>query len=575
MPLQGYEYTGSDSEMARGTFPAVLSTALVLVLTVALITCPAHTETAAMAADYIRDIQANAIRDGKSPVAYWGTVPEDYTEWSTHSNRLIPVYTFGTLDAGKGIDLRDYTGANSPYRSEEAVKNIYGFLPPKTVVSDAEYLDQTNIFDIQKAALAAGKKHIILVVFDGMDWDTTRASAIYYSGKVGYKSGRGTGLHFLDYTAGGNTQYGYMVTSPYEDGTEFNVNAQTVTKGGFQRGGYDPKRGGPNPWTPTSDVPYLIGKPENDPDTHAYTDSSSSATSMTTGIKTYNAAVNVDHTGAPVPTIGHLAQDEGYAVGAVTSVPFCHATPAASYAHNVFRDDYQDISRDMLGLPSIMHPQKALPGLDVVIGTGYGLTKDNDKKAQGNNFVAGNRGLADADLHAIDVKNGGKYVIAQRTAGVEGKVGLQRGAEEAAKTGKRLFGLYGTKEGHLPFRSANGDFQPGPGRKGQSEKYTEADIKENPTLVDMTTAALTVLSKNPKGFWLMVEAGDVDWANHDNNLDDSIGAVKSGDNAVKAITDWVEKNSNWKETVLIVTADHGHYMHLVQPEALVPPNAKK
>jgi alkaline phosphatase len=66
----------------------------------------------------------------------------------------------------------------------------------------------------------------------------------------------------------------------------------------------------------------------------------------------------------------------------------------------------------------------------------------------------------------------------------------------------------------------------------------------------------------------MVEAGDVDWANHDNNLDDSIGAVISGDDAVRTITNWVDKNSNWQESLLIVTADHGHYLHLKSPEAI-------
>lgn len=94
---------------------------------------------------------------------------------------------------------------------------------------------------------------------------------------------------------------------------------------------------------------------------------------------------------------------------------------------------------------------------------------------------------------------------------------------------------------------------------------------ENPTIADMTNAAITVLSKNPKGFWLLVEPGDVDWANHDNNLDNSIGAVKSGDKAVKVITDWVEQNSNWQESLLIVTADHGHYFVLKRPDLLVAP----
>ena len=97
-------------------------------------------------------------------------------------------------------------------------------------------------------------------------------------------------------------------------------------------------------------------------------------------------------------------------------------------------------------------------------------------------------------------------------------------------------------------------------------------MTENPTLADMTAAALCVLSqRSPKGFWLMVEAGDVDWANHDNNLDNSIGAVNSGDRAFKVITDWVEQHSNWNESLLIVTADHGHYLFLDRPELLIAP----
>ena len=58
------------------------------------------------------------------------------------------------------------------------------------------------------------------------------------------------------------------------------------------------------------------------------------------------------------------------------------------------------------------------------------------------------------------------------------------------------------------------------------------------------------------------------WANHDNNIDNSIGAVNSGDAAVKVITNWVESNSNWEESLLIVTADHGHLFFLKSPELL-------
>ena len=73
----------------------------------------------------------------------------------------------------------------------------------------------------------------------------------------------------------------------------------------------------------------------------------------------------------------------------------------------------------------------------------------------------------------------------------------------------------------------------------------------------------------------MLEAGDVDWANHRNNLDASVGAVLSGDAAVKTVTDWVEQHSNWDDTVVIVTADHGHYLVLDRPELLICPTQRE
>ncbi|HTN01735.1 MAG TPA: alkaline phosphatase, partial [Planctomycetaceae bacterium] len=125
------------------------------------------------AQDYIRDLQTAAVKAKSADFGHWGPDPKNYVAWGSHSNRLIPVYTFGTLGAGKGVDLTSYTGANSPYRSEQELKRIYGRLPSNTLNPEAEYLDQTNLYDIQKAAFAAGKKHVFLVVFDGMDWDTT------------------------------------------------------------------------------------------------------------------------------------------------------------------------------------------------------------------------------------------------------------------------------------------------------------------------------------------------------------------------------------------------------------------
>ena len=170
-------------------------------------------------------------------------------------------------------------------------------------------------------------------------------------------------------------------------------------------------------------------------------------------------------------------------------------------------------------------------------------------------------------MEAIDVENGGKYRVAQRTADRKGKRILNRAANKAASEGNRLFGFFGHAGGHLPYQTADGNFDPTRGEK-QADRYTPDEIKENPTLADMTDAALKVLGKGEQGFWLLIEAGDVDWANHNNNIDDSIGAVFSGESAFEAVVTWIEKNSNWNESAVIVTADHGHFLVVTDPKAL-------
>jgi alkaline phosphatase len=285
---------------------------------------------------------------------------------------------------------------------------------------------------------------------------------------------------------------------------------------------------------------------------------------MNSGIKTYNAAINVDYEGRHVVPIARRLQKQGFSIGIVTSVPISHATPAAVYANNVNRNDYQDLSRDLLGLRSRSHRSRPLPGVDVLLGCGWGETRE-EAGAQGNNFVPGNLYITDNDLRAIDVEQGGKYRIVQRTVGKPGSRSLMDAARQAYTEKTRLFGLFGVtggngrKGGHLPYQTADGGFNP------VGEKYSRGDLQENPTLADMTRAALGLLSANRKGFWLMIEAGDVDWANHSNNIDDSIGAVLSGDQAFQMVTRWAEKTHAWDDTLVIVTADHGHYFVLDDP----------
>ncbi|MFM8890158.1 MAG: alkaline phosphatase [Planctomycetia bacterium] len=517
-------------------------------------------------------MQAEAESSGTSRWGHWGDQPDRYVSWSNHSNRLIPVYTFGiTLDA--------VAGRRSIYRDAAALASLYGRQPDDTHNPEADYFDQTDVYRLQLSAADAGKKYIVLVVFDGMDWTTTRTAAIAARRSVAYESGRGTGLVFQDY-AGVSTDFGYCVTSPANDGTKVDVDAQAVKNpGGETPGGYDPRRGGAAPWATAVDHRYLIGRDRVR--RHAVTDSAASATSLCTGRKTYNDAINVDVEGRQLEPIARTLQERGYAVGAVTSVPVSHATPACSYAHNVSRDDYQDISRDLLGEPSISHRGRPLPGLDVLIGAGFGVPGTAEReKDQGANFEPGNKYVADSPLAAIDAARGGRYRVALRTSGRQGDLLLAEAAREAIAGNLRLFGFFGVGEGNLPYQTADGDFDPvGCGAEAAAtgeplrrkyckvKPYSEADLAENPSLADMTRAALDVLS--PRGrFWLMVEAGDVDWASHANDIDCAIGAVKSGDAAFQAVVEWIERHDAWNDAAVIVTSYHGHLFVLDDPAAL-------
>ena len=72
----------------------------------------------------------------------------------------------------------------------------------------------------------------------------------------------------------------------------------------------------------------------------------------------------------------------------------------------------------------------------------------------------------------------------------------------------------------------------------------------------MTKAALNILDDDPDGIFLMVEGGAVDWASHANQSGRLIEEQIDFDNAVEAVVDWVQRNSNWGETLLVVTGDH-------------------
>jgi alkaline phosphatase len=517
---------------------------------------PVYIETKSR--DVMREMQHDAVKKLQADWGYWGSAPNRYSTWMNHSNRLIPIYTFG-------ISLDSLHREGSVYTKAESLEKLYGKVPEGTLVEQASYYDQTDVYRLQKQALAEGKTQVILIVFDGMDWNSTYNAAIYKNGEVTYREGRGNGLSFQDYR-GTVTDFGWFVTSPRLGNCTLDVDAQTVIGGDKpSTGGYDPTKGGTVPGLDSPPREYLMGLDRTQP--HTVTDSASSATSMTAGIKTYNAAINVDVLGNHVETIAHqLQRDRDFAIGVVTSVPISHATPAAAYAHNVSRDDYQDLTRDLIGLPSVSHRRDPLPGVDVLIGCGWGEEKKSDA-AQGANFVPGRAFFDPEDFKRVSIEEGGKYVVAQRTPGKRGVDVLRKATKQAIKEKHRLLGIFGAVDGHLPFATADGQFNPTLDAKGET-KYTQADVDENPVLADMAVAALDRLQHDEQGFWLMIEAGDVDWANHANNIDSSVGAVFSGESAVQAVFDWIDARDDWDKTAVIVTADHGHYFNLTSPEAI-------
>ena len=79
-------------------------------------------------------------------------------------------------------------------------------------------------------------------------------------------------------------------------------------------------------------------------------DSASTATSLSTGHKTYSGTINMDETfTTEYETIAEkLKKQLGYKIGIVSTVNLNHATPAAYYAHQASRNSYYEISEELI-----------------------------------------------------------------------------------------------------------------------------------------------------------------------------------------------------------------------------------
>ncbi|WCT25186.1 alkaline phosphatase [Acidovorax temperans] len=215
--------------------------------------------------------------------------------------------------------------------------------------------------------------------------------------------------------------------------------------------------------------------------------------------------------GTPAVTLLELSKAKGRAVGAVSTTRVVHATPATTYAHICNRNAYNTIAE-----------QSVTAGLDVLMGGGQ------------RNYLPK---AANPSSKRTDTRN-----LVQEMQG-NGYTYVSKGSELAAlDTSKvtRLLGLF-----------------------SQSEMAYELDRVnqklDQPSLSDMATKALDVLSRNDKGFFLMVEGGRIDHALHGTNAKRALEDTLAFDKAIENVRAYMEKKDpGLKNTLIVVTADHDH-----------------
>jgi alkaline phosphatase len=261
--------------------------------------------------------------------------------------------------------------------------------------------------------------------------------------------------------------------------------------------------------------------------TNTITDSSAAASAFACGEKYVNNEVCYHADGAAhFPSLLELAKAKGMATGLAVTQTVTHATPAAFAAHLANRNCET----------AIAHQYIVETRPDVLLGGGQATFKP-----------------AKADVCGAT----GDYITTAQATGytyVDTKAKMQN----AAATGVRpLLGLFASKN--------------------LTPEYLRSVGTAQPRLPEMTASALSILERNPAGFFLMVEGSLIDSGNHEENLDYQFGEIKAFDEAVKVVLDWIDAMPGRRErTLLIVLPDHetgGFAVKGVGAKGGEPPNA--
>ena len=273
-------------------------------------------------------------------------------------------------------------------------------------------------------------------------------------------------------------------------------------------------------------------------------EAASSATALLSGVKVQAGVIGVDSSairGDCESIQGHKAQTAiefaeiiGMSTGVVTTARLSHATPAASYAHSPdrnFEDDGKLAKawKDPTGCKDIARQLIEFPygdGIEVAMGGGRRHFQPKTMKDAENPKKKGKR-KDGRDLSKEWVKKyekkGSTYVWNQK----------QFDAIDPKKT-NALLGLFNYS--HMQYEAD----------RKKKDKGSE------PSLAEMTSKAIDILSKNPKGFFLLVESGRIEHANRANNAYRMLTEISELSNTVKVVLD----KTNPDDTLIIVTGDY-------------------
>lgn len=234
------------------------------------------------------------------------------------------------------------------------------------------------------------------------------------------------------------------------------------------------------------------------------TDSGAAGTALATGFKTNNRWISITPDGKSVKTLLEAAKELGKSTGLVTTVTITHATPAAFSAHTTSRDE----------LP-IADQYAEFKLADIYMGGGlsYFVSKSDPKSKRKD------------DRNLIE-----EFEI----AGYE-FVSTPEELERAEASDGKLLGLF--DYAHLPYY--------------MDREFLKAKV---PSLADMTRKASEILSRNKNGFFVMIEGGKIDWANHGHDPANAVWEIHEFNEAIKvALEEFLGKNP---DTLIVITSDH-------------------